>query len=115
MKTNFVALYLAFICVILLCNSMVFLNDEQTVLALVGGVFSILFLLSAIGTYKDMKSFLWLGIICIASYTLYAIGAVIWALFSHSLSLLLVSVVVILTLINIYVVIKLIKRINYII
>ncbi|MCT2534882.1 hypothetical protein NC661_03915 [Aquibacillus koreensis] len=107
-----VSLYLAFMCVALVWNSVGFFND-QIAWAIVGGVFSLLFFLSAIGSNKDNKSFLWLGIICVAFYTLYTIGAVIWALFSHSFPIFLLFVVVIFTLINAYAVLLMSKRLNY--
>ncbi len=112
-KNNLVVLYLALICLSLMWNSLLFFKDDQNILAFAGGLFSLLYLLSAIGIYKSQKSFLWLGIICLAAYTLYAIGTLIWALISHSSSIFLVILTVIFTLLNLITIFQMRKRLHY--
>ena len=111
-KSLFVSMYLAFHCAGFAQSTVQFFRDEQTIWAIVSGMISLLYLLSAIGTYRDNKYFLWLGIICVTFYTLYVIGAVIWTLFFQSLSLPLLFVAAILILINIYVILQMNKRLN---
>lgn len=103
---------MAFLSLTLVFNTVTFFRDSQIAWAVAAGVFSLLYLLSTIGSYKNIKTLLWLAIICVSIYILYVIGAVIWALLAQQLTIFLVVFAVVFCLINIYVIYQLREQLS---
>lgn len=95
-----------------LLNGFNFWRDDQTFLAIVGMIASLLFVLTLIGYLKKVKSFLWLGIIILSTYTLYIIGSSISAFTPETVYLFLVAVAILLTTVNVLVILKLKEEVD---
>src|SRR5690625_7635993 len=102
-KFSFTSFYLLLICLTLIWNTVHFFRDGQIAWAVAGGIFAILYFLSAVGSYKNIKSLLWLGVGCVSLYSVYAIGAVVWTVFTCIVILFLVLFVVVFCLLYIFV------------
>lgn len=95
-----------------LINGFDFWRDEQTILAIVGIVASLLFFLTLIGYLKEVKSLIWLGIIVLSTYTLYIIGSLIWSFTPETVYLFLVALVILLTIVYIIVIFKMKEKVS---
>lgn len=111
-KYSFTSFYLLLICLTLTWNTVHFFRDGQISWTIAGGIFALLYFLSIIGSHKNIKSLLWLGVGCVSLYSLYAIGAVVWALFAHKVTFFLVLFVAVFCLINISVIYQIKKRLD---
>ncbi|AOM83878.1 hypothetical protein [Salisediminibacterium beveridgei] len=80
--------------------------------AAVGIIASAWLLLTLIGYRKGINLFLWSGMIILSTYTLYMMGSFIWSFTSETVSLFLVVLVLLLTTVNLFVIVKLKEAIN---
>ena len=111
-KYSFTSFYLLLICLTLTWNTVHFFRDGQIAWAIAGGIFAILYFLSAVGSYKNIKSLLWLGVGCVFLYSLYAIGAVVWTVLTYKVTFFLVLFVAVFCLINIFVIYQIKERLD---
>jgi len=111
-KFSFTSFYLLLICLTLIWNTVHFFRDGQIAWAVAGGIFALLYFLSTIGSHKNIKSLLWLGVGCVSLYSLYAIGAIVWTLFVHKVTFFLVLFVAVFCLINIFVIYHIKERLD---
>lgn len=113
-KNVFVLLYLGLLLVSLLVNSIIFWREEHLFWSISGGLFALLILFFIIGYLTNRRSFLWIGVFSISTYSAYAIGALIWSIFSHTFHIFIIIFVIFFVSLNLLILLHTKEKFNLI-